>query len=278
MKSNVQFLFNQLLLLTGFICSVAKKETKLEKSGGPKILIYITSHMSINHKGHLKHCWPLALQNSHLLNSSDVKVYMTPEKDDIDESVQLIKDTFKNQNLTYYVTSNEGYQDGAIAAMKEGSKKGFFDGYEWVVRLNPDVIIQNDAWFLDTMINDKNAALLYVNCLPPGTEPYRNLYPTDPITKKAILIHTDFFAFKPGALPKGQLETRNWLGAEGTISHQMTPLIENNQHRHVSKTWPRHHKHCRVDGNRHGPVFHYHSGFISLRRRLKMSLCPAEFF
>jgi len=234
----------------------------------PKTLVYITTHMSDPHKEMFKHCWPQALKNSQLLRNSDIMVYMTPKAEDVDESIRLIKETFKKQNLKYYVAENKGYQQSAWMAIKVGSEKGFFDRYEWVFRFNPDVMLQSDKWFLDTMKNDANASLLYVECWFKKCQP-----------PKVCELHTDFFAFKPGALPKGQLETHPHLFAEKSFTIQMRPLIKANQHRHVPDAYPKRNRTCRIDGNLHGPVVHYHSSFIKVRRRLKKeNLCPAKFF
>merc|ERR1711862_44586 len=212
-----------------------------------------------------KHCWPLAMQNSHLLNSSDIAVYMTPKPEKVKESVALIKDVFKGRNLKYHISENQGWQRGAMLAVKEGSNLGLFDGYEWVFRLNPDVIIQNDKWFLDTMKNDANASLFYVECLFEGIKP-----------PQVRAMHTDFFALKPGALPKGHLGTILHRNAEMSFTRQMEPLIATNQHRHVPDVRPSRNHVCHVDGNLNGSVVHYHS---KLRRRLiEASLCPATFF
>jgi len=72
----------------------------------PKVLIYITSHFSTQHKEYIKYCWPLALKNSYLLNSSDIMVYMTPNPGEIDEALQLLNETFKEQNLITHIKPN----------------------------------------------------------------------------------------------------------------------------------------------------------------------------
>merc|ERR1719232_1452328 len=100
-KSILSGIFVLLLVTFGVI---AKKDHI------PKTLIYITTHMSESHKEMFKYCWPQALENSRLLGKSDITVYMTPKAEDINETVGLIKNTFKNNNLKYYVTKNQGWQ------------------------------------------------------------------------------------------------------------------------------------------------------------------------
>ena len=38
---------------------------------------------------------------------------------------------------------------GAIAAMYQAAQNGYFNGYDWVFRMNPDVITQDDAWMIE---------------------------------------------------------------------------------------------------------------------------------
>jgi len=233
----------------------------------PKVLIYITTHMSPQHKEHLKHCWPLALKNSQLLNSSDIKVYLTPESPvGVGESIQLLKDTFKGQNFTYHIHPNHGYHEGAISAIYDAAQYGWFDGYDWVFRMNPDVIIQDDTWMLDTIKNDVDASLLYVECLPHFTPILRN-------TRKA---HTDFFGLKLSALPKGQL-LMTGDNAEQLFSRQIAPIIAKGQHRHIPDTFPLIPVFCRVNGNPEGPVFHFqdNNGWVG---EVTNGICPATFY
>ena len=69
--------------------------TDIDESKIPKTLMYITTHMTQQHIDFLKYCWPLALQNSKLLSSADVMVYLSPNPDKVDESIELLKDVFK---------------------------------------------------------------------------------------------------------------------------------------------------------------------------------------
>lgn len=233
----------------------------------PKVLIYITTQMSTQHKEFLKHCWPLALKNSHLLNSSDVKIYITPITS-VRGVIPMLKETFKGQKLTYHIHENLGLIDGAINAITFASKEGWFEGYDWVFRMNPDVIIQNDTWMLDTITNDPDASLLYTECRPHRP----------PVIGNVKTAMTDFFALKPSAFPNGRLHTlfvrsRN---AENQFTEQMREVIEKGQHRHVPDAFPLLNNGCRVNGNPLGPVVHYHDDAGSVPV-VKDGVCPATF-
>jgi len=234
----------------------------------PKVLIYITTHMSQQHKEHLKHCWPLALKNSQLLNNSDIKVYLTPNPTEVNESIQLLKDTFPTQNLSYHINVNKGYHEGAIGAMSEGIKHGWFDDYDWIFRVNPDVIIQNDTWMLDIITNDNDASFIYIECQP---------HLTPRIGNNVRLVHTDFFGLKmSNPLIKECLLQQKEGGAEIAFSQQMAPIIEKGEHRHLPDSYPVIQGMCRVNGNPYGSVYHFQDDFNWVVH-IAEGNCPAHF-
>merc|ERR1711862_874058 len=138
----------------------------------------------------------------------------------------------------------------------EASKNGWFEGYDWIFRMNPDVIIQNDTWMLDIIENDANASLLYVDCALASSETStkENISP-----QTVNLIHTDFFGLKLAALPNGHLEKSN-IGKnfEFGFTKKMTSIIANKQHRHIPNAYPMVQHFCRINGNPFGPIFHFH--------------------
>jgi len=169
--------------------------------------------------------------------------------------------------IFYLFLSCQGYGEGAVAAVTDGSKNGYFDAYDWVFRVNPDVIIQDDTWMLDTIKNDPEASLLYVECQPQLPPRFRNV-------RK---IHTDFFALKLSAIPKGHLERDEMgRGAEIEFTYQMESLVNKGQHRHVPNTYPLLNNFCRANGNPYGPLFHWHDsrGWVL---DVVNGVCPANF-
>mmetsp|Transcript_16854 Transcript_16854/g.23657 ORF Transcript_16854/g.23657 Transcript_16854/m.23657 type:complete len:223 (-) Transcript_16854:99-767(-) len=95
---------------------------------------------------------------------------------------------------------NPGYQQGAIQAVVDGfGPKGhqekWFDGYDWVVRLNPDVLILQDEWLHETMLNSSVDGI-FGEC-------------------KGGQIHTDFFAVRPQAVDYTRMDMcQRWPKAE----------------------------------------------------------------
>ena len=168
-----------------------------------KILLFITTHMSEQHIWFLKACWPAALKHSSLLRSSDIAVYLNPPREERMSAIELLQQTFPNQPLAVHVDDpasrqcdtlnwNCNRQAGAIAALSDAARAGWFSGYDWIIRVNPDVIIRNDTWMLETMRSEPNVTGLLINCRNSTT---------------SFNIHTDFFAIKTEALPADAFTT-----------------------------------------------------------------------
>ena len=201
-----------------------------------KVMLYITTHMSPQHVWYLKSCWLPALQNSVLLRTSDVVVYLNPTKNDttklLEEAKQLLKGTFSNQNLTIHHRSNPGYQEGAKAAISDAVREGWFHGYDWVIRMNPDVIIRDDTLMLDIIQNDPNATAILLNCISSNSRP---------------IVHTDFFAIKPGALGTAADNVLNSTttaisidNAERSFTKSISAdILEKGNHRWIEAASPR---------------------------------------
>jgi hypothetical protein len=194
--------------------------------GGLKVMLFVTTQMSLQHIWFLKSCWPPALQNSVLLNTADVVAYLNPNKEERKEAMDILKHTFRDQNLTIHVRDNPGYQEGAMAALKDATREGWFSGYDWVIRVNPDVIIRNDTFIVDVMQNDPNATGLLINCL--------NFTNTNDLK-----IHTDFFAIKPGVLPSGAFLNPAFPNAERSFTNDIREAILNKgNHRWIPGAHP----------------------------------------
>ena len=131
--------------------------------------------------------------------------------------------------------------------------------------MNPDVLIQDDTWMLDTIKNDAEASLLYIECLPHMAPSLRN-------TRK---IHTDFFGLKLNALPEDTLKETS-VYAEDLFTRQVAPIIEKNQHRHIPDSYPIIPVFCRANGDPFGPVFHFHDNH-GWTPELTDGICPAQF-
>ena len=79
---------------------------------------------------------------------------------------------------------------GAVAAVREGGDDGvLFDGYDWIVRANPDVLLRDDAFLRENTKSDDVDALL-INC-------HHNIVGGDGVPLDVTHVQTDFFAVRP---------------------------------------------------------------------------------
>jgi len=184
--------------------SLSRLSTQTNNGNYGRVLLYVTSHMSPQHEMFLKYCWPNILARSALLQEVDVAVYLNPGEGERKEAMDVLKDTFADQNLKVYLRANGAPSvptqeptrrgrnrannaektAGAKLAMYEAVTSNFFSGYDWVIRLNPDVIIRDDSFLMQSMADPSVSALL-IGCDNRG---------------KGTKVHTDFFVIKPDVL------------------------------------------------------------------------------
>ena len=78
-------------------------------------------------------------------------------------------------------------QTGAMLGLDTADREGWWSGYDWVVRLNPDVIVRDDS-FLRTQMTRDDVDAIFANC---NKGPNR------------IKVMTDFTAWRPAKVPAG---------------------------------------------------------------------------
>jgi hypothetical protein len=128
-----------------------------------KILIYITTHLSKQHVLYLQSCWPRLFARSRLFRQAHLAIFLTNEGG-APLNITLIHAVFPpNKVKAIYVHPNPGHQEGATLAMNQGFERGYFDGYDWVIRVNPDVLIRNDTWLLNTF-QDQTIHGVFADC------------------------------------------------------------------------------------------------------------------
>jgi hypothetical protein len=98
--------------------------------------------------------------------------------------------------------SYNGYADdkqwGANLALMVAFQHKWFDGYDWVIRINPDVLIR-DSTFLQTHINDPNVDAILHKCRQPSCQDGTDNPERTPQPFKYLQIHTDVLVFRPDA-------------------------------------------------------------------------------
>ena len=247
-----------------------------QKNDMGRILLYITTHMSTTHFWYLNTCWPEALSHSSLLREADVLVYLTAPESVREEAVQQLNSTFyKNSNLTIHVADNPGWQEGAAAAMKDATLNNFFVGYDWIIRMNPDVIIRNDTFLVSTITNDSNATAMLVDCTPKELD--RNKLTPKMRAWEGPLVQTDFFALKPSALPPDIFVKKNGnFIAEKLFTNDIRePILNKGGQRFIPNASPMTGKSCRAGDGRpmkDTPLTHIHYD-----EKDQTDICPIAF-
>jgi hypothetical protein len=212
-----------------------------------QVLIFLTTHASTSHITFLRTHWPYLLLRSKLLREADVLVFSTGSP----ELNSELTSTFSlNPNCTVVNFQNPGYQLGANLAMFWGIDSGAFDGYEWIIRLNPDVLILDDTWIHESIRNNDIDAIL-VDCY--------DICSVNNCTAAQVLVHTDFFAVRPRVLKKGSFNatTMERIGnAEHVTTYEFQHILSSGRHRWLPGAGPMQ-ANCRVQGEQ-SPVIHTH--------------------
>lgn len=212
-----------------------------------RTLIYMSTHLSSEHVQFLQHCWPHVVATSSLVRNADVLVFITGQAQP--KITEMLSSIFKSLNVTIKVFPNPGYQEGAILALDEALLENWFGSYNWVVRVNPDVIIRNDSWILETM-NDTNVDGIFVDCIDTPCALGRCC--------KAAQIHTDFFVVRPHAIARNvTANLTSFKNAEWKATSIFRSIVVSGRDRWLP-TGSRRNGECRVRGNS-SPVVHDHS-------------------
>jgi hypothetical protein len=272
-KKNVDYLTKFLL---------TKESNKSYQLSKVKILLYIATHMSKMHMWYLKNCWPTAMRNSLLLNMSDVTIYLNKSEENKTTAIELLKNVFNGRNLIIHTPNETGdpsfdllsnnlrmnKQNGAIRALGDAFDDGLFSGYDWVIRVNPDVIIRNETQILDIILYDQTATAIIVDC---------SVYKRKTKPSLPILVHTDFFVLRTRDLPRDIFKNHYGLSnAEAIFTKQIEDrILRQGRHRLMENLAPLSRK-CRV-GDRRSldsiPVTHFHP----LPKTMSINSCPLKF-
>ena len=146
------------------------------------LLIFITTSGSQRHLDALR-CW-----TSHWTEEYDVHLHsnrrLSPEWSAAFGAIPA------RERTASISPTDDAHQRGAIRAFVDARAR--FEGYKWVVRLNPDVqVLYADAFLKWTKIRNIRAVL--ANCNPDTVCSFRSPCP-------GALVHSDFQVFRPDAV------------------------------------------------------------------------------
>jgi hypothetical protein len=228
-----------------------------------RILLFVTTIYSQKHQNYFKCCWPKLMEKSQLLKRADVMIFsnnMTELNSTTLEPTRQVFESNNNPNYHFeikFATNTElqeirdeklkvnKFQRGANLGVKLGVSKQWFAPYDWVIRINPDVLIRNSTWIWETM-QDSNVDGIFIQC-----------------HERIPRIHTDFFAVRPRAMSVSafaQMEfeqySKTMLNHEITAHKAFQPILESNRYRYLPDVYPSN-GFCRARGL-HSPVYHAH--------------------
>jgi len=207
-----------------------------------RVLVYITTHLPPAHMDFLRKCWPSIIKNSVLLQHADMLMFSggSPPAD-------ILADSFMGKKVRVERYNNSGYQEGAMLALEAATAQRWFDGYDWVIRVNPDVLILDDEWLIKNML-DSGVDGIFADC-------------TDTICSShctGSLVNSDFFAVRAE-----HLGPASFTGLQGTfssaelqITEAFSKLIGQGRDRWIPNTNMQ--GACRIRGDG-VPVLHAHS-------------------
>jgi len=162
-----------------------------------RIALFITSHGSLHHESFME-CMPQILRKSPGLSQADVILYMGTHDTLAVARFRKLLDRWPCGNKSMHVGSNPGYQKGAMLAAHMGFSQGWFDGYDWVIRVNPDVLIHDESKLLSLMGDPGNWGV-FADCTNHMCKDHSGCRGR---------IHTDFFAVRPEHVDKDAF--KNW--------------------------------------------------------------------
>jgi len=224
-----------------------------------KTLLFITTHMPDEHVSFLHRCWPLALRLSPtLLRQSDVLFFSTGQfRYSLLEELWPTASRLSGQTVRYETFPNPGYQQGAMLAMEKAIEHKWFDGYDWVIRLNPDVLIRNETWLVKTMLDD-DVDGIFAEC-PPFKYLWKKMHYKELCEQKCTQARaqTDFFAIRPRILPRKipVVIRHGESNSEDGFTKAMSNVTKSGRDRWLPNQTQE--GHCRITG-RDSPVIHDH--------------------
>jgi hypothetical protein len=223
---------------------MAEPRTSRKNTRSNKILMYITTHLSDGHYASLEHCWPSLIAKSPLFKLSDFMIFAT-EPPGTNVNMTLIDSVFAGAGVVVHGMENPGYNEGAILALTEAMDSHWFDKYEWVIRVNPDVLIRNDSFLLERF-EDSRIHGIFADCLDVAC---RN-------GNKCVnrLIHSDFFAVRPSAVSPSAVRDARRDNAERMITEAFSSIVTEGADDWVPGAGP-HRSQCRISGEL-SPVIH----------------------
>jgi hypothetical protein len=153
------------------------------------VLLFVTTIFSHQHVEYLNCCWPGLMERSHFLPNAHVMVFGNNYTKQPQLYTDQIRSLFEHNPSFHFrfapphrvesiarLSTNTRLQLGANLGLELGFQNRWFQAHDWILRINPDVLIRQSDWIVETMSNDTVDGI-FVMCTPRK-------------------VHTDFFAVR----------------------------------------------------------------------------------
>ena len=256
-----------------------------------KVLIYITTIYSDTHRRYLRCCWPRLLSESRLFQKAHF-IMFSNNMTALDENyLSEVKQMFLSSGVTSFefkfadgtreleVLTNFTRQEevasqkskrvakliqakstakqwGANMAMSVAVSSGWFQPYDWIVRLNPDVLIRQSDFIVDHL-DDSSVDAIVARCDFEKID-------TDFFAVRPQALQPNAFAqMYPGSMDKPVYEGMSLLNHEVTAKKNFLPILFAKRFLEVPNL-ARMKMNCRVRGDK-APVYHAHDSKSCLK-------------
>ena len=231
-----------------------------------RIVLYITTHFSDSHIRYFHCCWPTLVRDSPLIRQSHVMVAATNNTPIPIKEMEYLHGLFSETpsfqilwpNNVSHLSHCEPYKEPLNPNNKKKVSVSYKQclanygvafgwsrvrSYDWMIRLNPDVVIRQSQWMLRAMTNTSLDAIV-IHCGPNTRQ-----------------LHTDFWAVRPQAvnatLPFQTMgRIGHHLNHERTAFQNFRSILAMNRHMWVPHMDPSQGV-CRARGPQ-APISHEH--------------------
>lgn len=179
------------------------------KSPKKALVLMVTTHLSKTHMAHFKLCWKNMLARQALFANAEIVLHITIPTQ-FDHAIwvkKMVEASHILKPVRVYCARNPradndkfSKQKGAISALADAARLQLLSGYEWAIRLNPDVIVYNPLE-IARMMNAPGVQAVFANCGNSGytKRPHDNSDCSEDDCNFGRVM-TDFMIFRPTML------------------------------------------------------------------------------
>jgi len=167
-----------------------------------RVVLYVTTAASLQHLSFMA-CWPGVMRHLPRLSRADAILYVGSNSSITNATKMAFRQllgAWPCRVKTVHFGDNPGYQAGAMQAAHVAFAGGWFKGYDWVIRINPDVLIYDEGPMFALMEKEDTWGI-FVRCDGTCVDHTGCSGPAGWKRGAIRQLHTDFFAVRPERVP-----------------------------------------------------------------------------